>query len=218
MGERPLRGEVTARIVDLGPQGLRFGLFGIALWLSLSAQLLMGYGYQARYFAPHVWWTGLGAAMLTFRVLAQSRAERTAAAAIFVALAMLGTAATWLAENGGLVHTWSPKDSSGRMTSPDSDAVFNAVADCVRGNGGQRVLVPDNENAVRFATLTKIPTVTTPTNFYRLSPTEVGLFLARYKIDLVIAFAPEQEQAFVRRWPAQRVAGCSATVLDLRRP
>ena len=163
-----------------------------------------------------MWWVGLGAAMLSFRVIARTSAERATAAALFVALAMVGTAATWLAEHHGLTHMWSPKDSSGRMTSPASEATFKAVAECVRRNGGQRVLVPDNENAVRFTTLTRIPTVTAPTNFGRLSPAEVGLFLARYKIDLVVAFTENEEQAFLRRRPAQRLAGCSPTMLDVR--
>ena len=131
---------------------------------------------------------------------------------------MAGTAVTWLAEHHGLVHTWSPKDSSGRMISADMNATFKAVAECVRKSGGQRVLMPDNENAVRFATLTKIPTIAAPTNFDRLSPDELGLFLARYGVDLVIAFAPGEEQAFVRRRPARRVPGCSPTVLDVRKP
>jgi len=205
--------QMFARVASLGPQGLRFGLFGIALWLSLCAQLLTGYGYQARYFAPHVWWVGLGAMMLGLRIIARSEEERRAATALFLALAMVATAVTWLAERRGLEQSWSP-GSSGRMT---ANADYNAVAECVRRNGGRRILALDNEHAVRLAVLTAIPSVAAPTNFGRLSAAEIGLFMAKYKIDFVVAFTPEEEQAFVTRWPAQRLASCTPIALDVRR-
>ncbi len=204
---------IVERMASLGTQGLRFGLFGLALWLSLSAQLLTGYGYQARYFAPHVWWVGLGAMMLGLRIIARSGEERRAATALFLALAMVATAVTWLAEHRGLEQSWSA-GSSGRMT---ANADYNAVADCVRRNGGRRILALDNEHAVRLAVLTGIPSVAAPTNFGRLSPAEIGLFMAKYKIDFVLAFRPEEEQAFVTRWPAQRLANCTPIALDVRR-
>ena len=98
-----------------------------------------------------------------------------------------------------------------------ANADYNAVADCVRGNGGSRVLALDNEHAVRLAVLTGIPSVAAPTNFSRLSPAEIGLFMAKYRIDFVLAFTPEEEQAFVTRWPAQRLANCTPIALDVRR-